>query len=313
MAGSRWRLVPRSGLYLAPTGEEAGIASGVPALALPLPLNLTPLGQGLTMEDGTPILDVPGAAPPWPNDPGVSWTTISDVDAGAARPMSGWSIYQPTGNNATLVTDFTDDPVSPPNGLRINIPVGFGGGGGPEHQEINIDAGNYSRVWLGFTIKLSANFDATKQPGSSDPSGVQKFFHIWAYNDSGVTTMATIVAFGTATSFALQFRNQGFPSGNPRGSPSYNIQGGAATALARGVGLTIEAMLQLNTGSNADGICRAWLNGTQVLNATNLLWNNSGTKRFNKVQYNPTVQNSGWKSNVAQDIRLGHIYLKAAA
>lgn len=288
------------------------MASGVPALALPLPLNLTPLGQGLAVEGGTPILDMPGAAPPWANDPGAGWDTISDVDAGAARPMSGWTIYQPNGNNATLVTDFTDDPVSPPNGLRINIPVGFGGGGGPEHQEISVDAGNYSRLWLGFTFKLSSNFDATAQPGSSAPSGSQKIFHIWAYNDSGATTMCVIAAFGTSTSFVLQFRNQGFPSSNPRGN-SYNIGGGAGTALARGVPHTVEAMLQMNTGSNADGICRAWLNGVQRLNATNILWNNNGTKRFNKVQYNPTVQNSGWKSNVAQDIRLGHVYLRTAA
>lgn len=309
MAGSRWRLCPTSGLYLAPTGTEVQVGAGVPALALPLPLLLTPLGAEVGAAAGTPIVDVPGTIPPWPNEPG--YTLLSDVDAGASRPMPGWTVYQSSGNNAALVTDFVEDTVSPPNGLQVSIPAGFGGGGGPEHQELSVDAGNYSRLFFGCTFMLSPNFDATAQAGSSAPSGVQKLFHIWSYTNTGVQTMVVVSAFGTGTSFTFQLRNQNFDPTNSRGV-SFNITGGG-TALARGVVHKLEVLLQLNTGANADGLCRGWLNEVQRLNATGLIWNATGQKRFNRVQFNPTVQNTGWKSNVAQWIRLGHVYVSAAA
>lgn len=253
---------------------------------------------------------VSAAGSTWANEPG-GMSAISDVDAGVARPMTGWTIYQTSGNNAQVVTDFTEDTVSAPGGLQINIPVGYSGGGGPEHQEISVDSSNYSQLFIGFTFMLSSNFDATPQSGSSAGSGSQKLFHVWAYTNSGPSTMGVIAAFGTSTSFTLQFRNQNFHTSNPRGV-SYNITG-SGTGLTRGVCHKVEALLTINSGSNADGICRAWLNGVQRLNATNLVWNTTGSKKFNKVQYNPTVQSTGWKSNVSQWIKLGHVYMRGAA
>lgn len=289
----RLRLVPRTALLMTPVGENLASQSGT----------------------ATAVASGGGGGGSWANLP-AGYTTVSDQTLGNARPAgTGWIIYQATGNNTTLTTN-ANEPISPSDVLQVNVPLGYNGGGGNEHQSYSVNSRSWSELYLGGTVLLSSNFDGTSASATAS-SGVQKLFHIAGYLDSGTNSMVVPSAFGTGTSFALQLRCQNFHSSNGLGV-SFNLTGanagtGASTSLTRGAFHVIEVQLIYNTGSSANGIARAWLNGTKVLERTDLVMNTTGSKRWYDIQLNPTHFNSGWQSGVTQYLQFGHALIAGKA
>lgn len=253
----------------------------------------------------------------WTEEP-AGYSVATDQTLGLARPAgTGWIIYQAGGNNTTLVSDETSEPISPPDALQVNIPSGYTGGGGNEHQSYSLDSLTWREVFIGQTFKLSSNFDGT---GSS---GVQKLDHLWGYRNSGVASMIVPAAFGTGTSFTFQVRCQNFQASSnatvdPDGDGSFNLTSGnggtgQSTALSRGVWHRFGLQCIYNTGSNADGVIRAWLNGVKVIEVTNLVINTSGTKRWYDLGLNPTHFDSGWTSGATMAVSFGHCKISGKA
>lgn len=254
----------------------------------------------------------------WSNLPGA-YTVASNQTMGSARPAgTGWTIYQGTGNDTTLVSDATGEPVSPPDALQVNLPTGGTyGGAGNEHQSYAVSSRTWSELYLGFSFLLSSNFSGASASGSG-ASGVQKLFHLWGYGQFGIANFMYLTVYGTGTTFDLELRGQGFPTpANPRGA-SFNLTSatagtGQSTAIARGAWHRVEAQLVYNTASNADGIGRVWLNGTKVLEATDLVMNTSGTKQWTDLQLNPTHFASGWTATATQFLQFGHVVIAGKA
>lgn len=256
----------------------------------------------------------PGTA--WPNLP-AGYTTATDQTLGLARPAgTGWIIDQSTGNHVTLVTTETTEPISPSDALQVDIATNASGGGSFEHQSYSVNAQQWSELFLGCSFKLSSNFNGTSGSATAS-SGVQKLWHLWGYLNSGQNSLVVPTAFGTGTGFTLQLRCQNFHSSNPR-TVSFNLTSstagtGQSTSISKGVWHRLEVQLIYNTGSNADGIARAWLDGVKVLEATNLVYNTTGSKRWYTSQLWPTHFNSGWRSTVDQTISFGHALIAGKA
>ena len=173
-----------------------------------------PTGEDLACQSGTATAALVGSSSTFTNLPGT-YTIASDQSLGLARPAgSGWIIYQTTGNNTTLTTN-SAEPISPSDVLQVNIPTGYGGGGGNEHQSYSVNSRAWSELFVGWSFLLDSGFTGASSAGYS--SGVQKLFHLWGYTDTTPTTMVVPSAFGTGTSFSLQLRCQGLHSTNQIG------------------------------------------------------------------------------------------------
>jgi hypothetical protein len=201
--------------------------------------------------------------PPEPPPPSGEWeanrpgglTTIENWDGIASTNWEGGS----TGSSVNF-TDATA-PYSPDKVARFVYPNAFTDG----------YVGSYSfaapantvRLYSSTYLRFSSNFNF------HDPV---KFWYL--DRTTGLTSGSVVWGFqpiGNRVSGGIQLNVQPQTTNGPQ-----NV-GSGALSVARDEWFLLETLLVMNTTTGtSDGVARAWVNGTQVINQTNMRFSESG-------------------------------------
>ncbi len=207
--------------------------------------------------------------------------------------------------NLTVITPDLTAPESQPNVLRTVYPTGFVAGRGPVYVEgwDGTLSAQKSKLYVSVWIKIADSvFEAAPAVtklgfigyGQASSIGVnQGFFYI----PNGLPP--TI-----ASRFKLGFIQQNHVS---RGIPQ-NVN---ATALMTcNVWHQWEAVLELNTLGQANGILKMWIDGIKILDYSDMVYiTNGNTNKFTRYTWNPTWGGLGATKTRTDKIDLDHVYL----
>ena len=220
--------------------------------------------------------------------------------------LSGWTRYLPQ-NTGRMVYD-PSARCGSPFSLEVNFPAGMQEGSGTEHLRVagpsgeSLDQlGDFRQLYLEYCVWVPSTWEG---PGS----GVQKLFHIWGTSDDpkGYNTQALPTLYGAGdNNLSHQLRLQNL-SPDSDGSRTVNIRCGSAT---RGEWDRVEVYLVQNTGGQADGQIRMWLNGQLCASEDDIMWSDAShySKQWKDVQLNPTRGSSGFYVNSTQRLRYGGV------
>jgi len=233
---------------------------------------------------GTSLITVTAAAPPPPPGGGAGWrgnepagmTRITDRGFNAVVE-DGFDSYGTASPQAdvpfTIVSDGTA-PHSPNNVLRTTYPAGFGPGGAPAHT--GIPHTEYSKIYICFAVKLSANW-------VGNGSGVNKYLYEWTTVPHPSFFFAAYGSGSSPLEPRVMFQDM-VVSPNP-GFVAPNLVPGAR--IVRGQWQTVEIYIQGNTAGNADGVVDWYLDGVHVGHVATGIQFSSGTTAFSTFEIYP--------------------------
>lgn len=183
-------------------------------------------------------------------------------------------------------------PLSGPGTLRATFPKGFGGGYSPIWSDRSISSLGYGRVYVSFALKLSDNWQ-----GHS--TGTNKIGFVWLNDKPVVFFNAYGKGSGTLTPIVSV---QNTPNG------SLNLMPNVGNAVVkRGQWQQWEAVLVVNSGSNADGQIHLWIDGVKVAEYKNMNLS-SGGKVWEYLTWRPIW---GGRDDVVQNTQymwMDHYY-----
>lgn len=198
------------------------------------------------------------------------------------------------------------DTVAPYAGqsvLRVTSPNGANQGNGYEWLKVKnaslqllYQFASYSELYLHFGVRVDTGY---RIPAGN---GVQKLFHLCGTCNAvpsgagGSLVVPSIIGTTDSTTATprIQLRFQNLEAANPAGVSFNGCTGnGTSVAITRGAWADVEVYLKYNTGSNADGVAKLWVDGVLRDSATNLLFNDGATKRWTDPYLNPTYGGSG--------------------
>jgi hypothetical protein len=236
------------------------------------------------------------------------WAGFSLTTPTVGGAFSGWHRYQ-GGNSGRAIVDPAAGCGST-SVLEVSFKQGTRQGTGPEHLAVGTSStwftkqGNFSQIYLRYCVWVPTDYY-----GSS--SGVQKIFHIWGTTDASATggSQAVPALYGVGTkalSHQLRLQNMSTKNG---GKISFNI---SCKGAARGRWDRVELLLTQNTGGQANGSAKMWVNGSLCLQRNDLTWSGAGrtAKRWTGVQLNPTYGGSGTVTKT-QYMRYGAVRISA--
>lgn len=209
-------------------------------------------------------------------------STTSDT-----KGAEGWDPIEARYPNFAIVQDPTA-PLSPPNVLRTRYPAGFGGGSAPGTLQDNnarwVTPGRYRTLYHRFAVKLDPHF-------VGHPTSTNKLFHVWVGADPGSAGNRIFYRAVCAGSAPCDFQValQGAPDARTR-FPA-NVGNGV---MGRGVWITYEVELALNTPGQSDGRLDVWTDGQLTHHYTDLEIAGPGeTLVYQQIQWSPTWGGGG--------------------
>ncbi|MFQ5746345.1 MAG: Ig-like domain-containing protein [Gemmatimonadota bacterium] len=228
-----------------------------------------------------------------PNEP-AGMTPITE------RPFDAFGEDRWT-NFSNANWSIVSDPGAPasPSGVGAALFPAGGSGGVAHGTNVGSPGLRQSReIYLSFWHRVSANWQGHK-------SGVNKMFFLQRPGSSSRPAYLSFQGTG-AGPFEPQIRLQ--EAGLARNlGPNENQ---ASAVLARGQWVHWEVYLKYNTGGNADGIARLWIDGVRVINYTNVRFSGTGVSHWwSIVKFNPTWGGTG--DTIVQDMYqyLDHAYV----
>lgn len=195
------------------------------------------------------------------------WNTLAANQTDSAN-SEGWN---PAGegqsSNVSIVTDATA-PISPSNVFRTTYPSGFAGGSSPVFPGPGYDAG-FSTAYRGLyyrgRIKPSAAFQGHTE-------NITKLGFLWC-GEGGAGTGSNdfymkLSGVGTVNPLLFSLNTQNRQGGARHWDRTLGSSGD--DEIVRGEWNTIEVYIQFETSVGAgNGIVRAAVNGTQIIEVTN--------------------------------------------
>jgi hypothetical protein len=254
----------------------------------------------------------------WPNEP-TGATVITDDAFSDAIPCCGNSLVVGSGwavNNFGLITEVTDSsaPLSPPNTLQMEYPIGFSSAGiGPGNMYYEAPGPNGSLFYFAYWFKIS-------DPWQGHDSGFNKLTHTF---DSVSTSRALIfdspagsqtgsvgnLLWYTPSTTISNCHLTGIVSSDCSiGGHSIIVCGLCNVSITLGQWHRVEMILKNSTSpTSQDGIVKAWLDGTLVMNYTNY-----NTDQFDIVEFQiaPTWGGVGGTNKTEDDfLWFDHIHV----
>jgi hypothetical protein len=285
----------------------------------------------------------------------TSYATLTPFTDGTTWSTQGMITGECTRRGANYVSITDPSPLHSPGAgtaVKYNSGMQDGSSGFAEmnYWSAGRGANDYgfdekSELYYAFDLQLLGNSTDPANPGSD-------------YQNQGVGTKLYYIAYGNKSrqnhSFFLLYGTQISPrSGAPNGSlqtsmnlkwyiTQMNADGtdpghsnpesgnvndpatGAPKRIVVGTKYTIKAYMKKNTGNNADGIAKAWINDVLTFDRSDIRWtsltNNHGfyNLRLDPVwggdygsgQYDPTTNPNGGQYKNRDDYNLlGHLYL----
>lgn len=233
----------------------------------------------LPMAD-TAVVTITASTPPpsgtaCTNEPG-GLTPISDQPWDArppARPATdthGW-----TTNAGVANLQVVTDPTAPKSGGNVmagRFPAGHPGGSGPFRMDLDFGR-NYSQVYVCVWTKLSPNF-------TNNGNAMTKWgFFLTPY----VTAPQQVNHFFNLTDrLGINLQSSGAVLNRNLWS-TFNLMN------SKGVWHKVEFLVIGNSMGASDGVARMWVDGVQVLNATDVKYFYDGqSPAFSGITWNPT-------------------------
>ena len=185
--------------------------------------------------------------------------------------------------NFTIVTSVPSPPFSAANVAQMRYPAGFEGGASPAVTQLPFSqALGYKQLYIRYYMRVSANFQG-------HPTTTNKIHHFWVGNPPGNRVFDRIVGAGSAQ-FTYEVALQGVPDSRSRLLGNQ----GQSTVFNRDQWYKIEVLIISNTPGTANGIVRAWMNGTKVIEYTDVnILNVGDSPVWSQVQWSPTWGGGG--------------------
>jgi hypothetical protein len=237
--------------------------------------------QGGTLAD-TSVITINNLPPPGSNqctNEPSGHTVLFDAPWNAVPPVTpntdafGWSVrsvFEAT-NKLSIFSDAAA-PRSPNNTIAGKFPQGSAGGSAP--FRLNRGFGrNTTAIYFCIFTKLDPQFT------NNGNTGTKFGFFITPYaGQAGAPNHY----FNLTTNLGINLQNNG-------AQLNRNMQSSFSLVNNRGIWVKVEFLVVGNTGGNADGIARMWVNGSQVLNVNNVQYFlPQHPAAFNGITWNPT-------------------------
>jgi len=224
--------------------------------------------------------------------------------------LGSWYAY-PQGNlNLTLRQDATA-PQSPDSIISTRFYTGQPAGVGPVNWG-GWDVANtqYRKLYFSLWIKILGPDYENQATGTKvgfiavgrDPGGGQNELFFLLFNNTAQQ--------GIFSSFLMELRQQGIPQPNGQIGRNLNQNVNRTMLMTAGVWHRWEAVFELNTMGQANGIFKMWIDGTQTHNYTNVTYITPTTPNgFNFFKWNPTWGGSGGTRTRTDYMYIDHVYI----
>jgi hypothetical protein len=239
---------------------------------------LTFASSGLTSDTSGNVVV---AAAPSDNEPG-GLTTFYNNPLTTLPPLSpapadafGWKRFSSSNLSVGSEASFglPPSPVSPGSVLRCNTPANANGGSGSwliERPLSGTITTLYTRAYFYFEPGLTC-----QSTDGTPVTGMKLWF--FCQFDPGTGTN-----YNHYVNLCNSSVNQAFGINTQGNITNRNMHGTYQLSQNRGKWLKLEWLMIANTGGNADGTARTWVDGTSVLNQTNVQYFLNGhTHKFN--------------------------------
>ncbi len=199
-------------------------------------------------------------------------------------------------HNANYVVGVADDGAPSQAVGRARYPAGMDGGRSPIGTGTRLDFDGRSSVYVSFWLKFSAGWQ-----GHS--SGVNKVLYLTDATYGGGGDPIYVAAYGAGgSSLRLQVRLQG-PDDETSATGGANLGANINDAeLVRGRWHHVELFIVMNTETHFDGQVRGWLDGSQVIEYTDvrLVHDSAAAHLLDNVRWGPVW--GGMGDRVSQDM-----------
>jgi hypothetical protein len=192
----------------------------------------------------------------------------------------------------TIVSDPTA-PRSPPNVGQFTYPAGFHAGSAPGSIEFDNLAGA-SELYLSFWMKLSSNFQG-------EGSETNKVLFVWV-NSQPAVFLSNEGSGSSPLVPTLRYQ------GNVDSREYFRQNVGSQQAMTRGVWRRWEVVLIANTGGQANGVMRWWIDGKKVGEYTDVRFR-SGAQPFQYVSLQPIWGGVDGTVASTQYLWIDHLYV----
>lgn len=242
------------------------------------------------------------ASGPGPNEPS-GFTAISSNPFDALPPdhptvdSYGYTKFYGT-TNLSIVSDSTA-PASPSNLVRLLFPAGFGGGSAPNAfvagQGFSV-GGNKTRLYTRLHFRISASWSDNGNTGT-------KFFFI---DQTQGNNHYVDLTSGGSLQLGVNLQSD-FGYATPSGANHFG------PTLTKGVWHDAELLFVANTPGTYNGVARIWVDGTKVLDATDIGYFASGqTAYWDQFWFAPTYGGGLNSVPADQNVDIDHWYTSVA-
>jgi hypothetical protein len=199
----------------------------------------------------------------------------------------GWDGVEQRAGRFTIIEDATA-PVSPANVAQLEYTEGMNGGSAPATLQTQwfptVHGVNYQELYVSYAFKISDDFHGHR-------TSTNKLFHYWVASTNRIFGRLVGTDDGP-----LQYQIGLQGSAPPCETRSRLVPNqGESGVLSRGEWYEMELQFVLNTTGMCDGIFRVWVNGTKIIEYTDvgILQRGEGNSVFNQVQLSTTWGGGG--------------------
>lgn len=254
----------------------------------------------------------PTSLPLRPNEP-AGFTAFAEHNF-TGLPTNGQTLGQLLGTwvatvsgNLGIITPDLTAPASSPNMLQTRFPNNLAAGTAPVSMSGWASAGptfEVKKMYLAVWVKL-------KLPDYENQSVGTKMGFI-GYGPSPFNTarnqgfflMKGTGSTAVGTAFRMSFEQQGHVS---RSLPQ---NANSSPLMTAGQWHEWELLVELNTLGQADGTLKMWIDGTLILNYSNMVWISTGnTHGFYEYRWNPTWGGIGGAKTRDDFVLIDHAYI----
>ncbi|MGE0352558.1 MAG: hypothetical protein AB7Q69_04895 [Gemmatimonadales bacterium] len=228
--------------------------------------------------------------------------------------LGSWYAY-PQGNSRLTIVSVPSAPQSPDSVIQTRFQTGLQAGTAPvDWGGWDIAgsgaAGQKSKMYISMWVRIVGPDYENQASGTKvgfiafgrPPSSGSNEGTFWLDNGSGSQRVQS--------SFKMQFREQGIPQ--PNGQVTRNLTQNltGASLMTAGSWHRWEAVLILNTAGQANGIFKMWIDGTPVMDYSDVTYVTSAYNNgFNLFKWNPTWGGSGGNRTRDDLIQIDHVYI----
>jgi hypothetical protein len=219
-----------------------------------------------------------------------------------------WFGFPQNDPDLVLVTPDTAAPESPPNVIQTKFKQGLNAGSAP----VNMGgwdaagsgaAGQKSKMYLSVWVKIVGPDYENQLVGTK-----LGFVGYAEASNSAANQGYWLLAGNGATSIQNSFQMSFFQQNNVTRRMNQNAS--TARLMTAGVWHQWEVVLELNTLGQANGVFKMWVDGTLIMNYSDVVYITTGeTNRFFSWKWNPTWGGIGGVRSRSDQINIDHVYM----